>query len=355
MSFFAKAHRAIGNLDPTYDVDSTDRLKYVYTPWILCGTAFLVFAKEYVGQSIQCWAPRQWAGGWEQYAEQYCLVENTYFVKMNDSHLPAVEERENREIRYYQWVPFVLLLQALFLYLPRFFWKQLCSLIKIDLSSVTVALRNQAKKLDAPPAMESMLKPIRRSVWGYKLTLALLFSKMLSIAVIVGQILFIGWFMGAGYLHGLRVVVDVLSGRQWEESGNFPRVTFCDLEVRELGGAVHRWSLQCVLMINMFNEKIFVFLWWWFCVLLFISILNLFRWLIRLAFDSQRSFVTAVLESAVDDDFDNRDVSEFCRTTLKTDGVTIVRLIEENATIYQAADFLFPLWQEFLYGKLKTE
>lgn len=274
---------------------------------------------------------------------------------MNDSNLPAVEERENREIRYYQWVPFVLLLQALFLYLPRFFWKQLCHLTKIDLPSVTVALRNQAKKLGDPLSMDSIMRPARKGTWGYKLTAALLFTKMLSIAIVVGQVLFVGWFMGAGYLHGLRVVVDALSGRQWEQSGNFPRVTFCDLEVRQLGGAVHRWTLQCVLMINMFNEKIFVFLWWWFCVLLFLSLLNLIRWVIRLSFDSQRSFITAVLESALNDDFDARDAGEFCRTMLRTDGVTIVRLIEENATIYQAAEFIVPLWQEFMHGKMKTE
>ncbi|VDO87447.1 unnamed protein product [Heligmosomoides polygyrus] len=283
-------------------------MKYVYTPWILCGTAFLVFAHDYVGAPIQCWAPRQWSGGWEQYAEQYCLVENTYFVRMNDSNLPAVEERENREIRYYQWVPFVLLLQVELLH-----------------SRCTTPI----PEIDLPSRF--IVQLCASGTWGYKLTAALLFTKMLSIAIVVGQVLFVGWFMGAGYLHGLRVVVDALSGRQWEQSGNFPRVTFCDLEVRQLGGAVHRWTLQCVLMINMFNEKIFVFLWWWFCVLLFLSLLNLIRWVIRLSFDSQRSFITAVLvlfqESA--------DAGEFCRTMLRTDGVTIVRLIEENATIYQ--------------------
>ncbi|PIO75085.1 Innexin [Teladorsagia circumcincta] len=343
MSFFARAYYSIGHLDPTYDVDSSDRLKYVYTPWILCGTAFLIFAHEYVGAPIQCWAPKQWAGGWEQYAEQYCLIENTYFVRMNDSNLPDAREREDREIRYYQWVPFVLLLQAFLLYLPRLVWKQLQFLTKIDLPSVTVALRNEAKRITDPLNVASIMRPARRGVWGYKLTLSLLFTKMLSIVVVVGQVLFVGWFLGAGFLHGLRVVVDALNGRRWEESGNFPRVTFCDLEVRELGGAVHRWSLQCVLMINMFNEKIFVFLWWWFCILLFISILNLFRWLIRLSFDAQRSFITAVLESAINDDFDAREVSEFCRKTLKTDGVTIVRLIEENATIYQMSAIAVPI------------
>ncbi|KAL6730243.1 hypothetical protein Aduo_001228 [Ancylostoma duodenale] len=355
MAFFARARSVVGNLDPTYDVDSSDRLKYVYTPWILCGTAFLVFAKEYVGQAIQCWVPMQWKGGWEQYAEHYCLIENTYFVNMNDTHLPHVEQRENREIRYYQWVPFVLILLALFLYLPRFFWKQVQHITKIDLPTVTVALRNEAKKIRDPLNIKTLLKPARKGTWGYKLTLALLASKLLSIAVVFGEILFTGWFMGAGNLHGLRVVVDALNGRQWKNSGNFPRVTFCDLEVRELGGAVHRWSLQCVLMINMFNEKIFVFLWWWFCMLLFVSILNLFRWIIRLSFDSQRAFVTAVLESSISENVDSRDVSEFCKSGLKADGVTIVHLIEENATVYQAAEFLMPLWEEFMSAKAKVE
>ncbi|KAK6020915.1 hypothetical protein OSTOST_13423, partial [Ostertagia ostertagi] len=129
------------------------------------------------------------------------------------------------------WVPFVLLLQAFLLYLPRLVWKQLQFLTKIDLPSVTVALRNEAKRISDPLNVASIMRPARRGAWGYKLTLSLLFTKMLSIAVVVGQVLFVGWFLGAGFLHGLRVVVDVLNGRQWEESGNFPRVTFCDLEV----------------------------------------------------------------------------------------------------------------------------
>lgn len=51
---------------------------------------------------MQCWTPNQFAGGWESFAESYCFIENTYFVPMQDSNLPAAETREGREMIYYQ-------------------------------------------------------------------------------------------------------------------------------------------------------------------------------------------------------------------------------------------------------------
>ena len=64
-------------------------------------------------------------GGWEQYVENYCFVENTYWVKMYDDIPHSYKERDGRELQYYQWVPFVLALQALLFYIPRMIWKML--------------------------------------------------------------------------------------------------------------------------------------------------------------------------------------------------------------------------------------
>ncbi len=65
-------------------------------------------------------------GGWEQYVENYCFVENTYWLPMEQrpSSIPHAE-RSDMELQYYQWVPFVLALQALLFYMPRLVWRML--------------------------------------------------------------------------------------------------------------------------------------------------------------------------------------------------------------------------------------
>jgi len=68
--------------------------------------------------------------------------------------------------------------------------------------------------------------------------------------------------------------------QDWGYSERFPRVTLCEFEIR-YQSRVHNYIVQCVLTINLFNEKIFMFLWFWFIFLAGATAVNFLRWLFR--------------------------------------------------------------------------
>ena len=44
---------------------------------------------------------------------------------------------------------------------------------------------------------------------------------------------------------------------------------------------VHRFTVQCVLPINLFNEKIFIFIWFWLFAMAVVSLVSIVHWLAR--------------------------------------------------------------------------
>lgn len=98
-------------------------------------------------------------GAWERYIENYCFVENTYYVNVSAAlsnagnggggsayHFPSDRRvRKRYELRYYQWIPYILSLQAVLCFAPKLIFKVLysfsgrafCWLVKIEGNSVT--------------------------------------------------------------------------------------------------------------------------------------------------------------------------------------------------------------------------
>ncbi|CAH8662761.1 unnamed protein product [Heterobilharzia americana] len=105
-----------------------------------------------------------------------------------------------------------------------------------------------------------------------------------------GTVILLARFLGQTTIFfGPQLLTDLLAGTHWYQSGNFPRVTFCDLDMRRMGSNYHRYTLQCVLGINMFNEKIFIFLWFWFTGITLMNVHSFLHWCCRSTFQTSRA------------------------------------------------------------------
>lgn len=60
--------------------------------------------------------------------------------------------------------------------------------------------------------------------------------KLLYLLNAVGQFLVMNYFLEVKYLqYAQQVVFGLMTGRDWVESAEFPRIVFCDLTIRYLG------------------------------------------------------------------------------------------------------------------------
>jgi oligopeptide/dipeptide ABC transporter ATP-binding protein len=108
-----------GFLTDRNEDDFFDRLNYQYTPTLFILLAMINITKLYVGSAITCFSKAEFPKSWNEYSKDYCLIENTYYLRTDESIPLELETRNAKQISYYQWVPFMLILQAASFYLVR--------------------------------------------------------------------------------------------------------------------------------------------------------------------------------------------------------------------------------------------
>ena len=157
----------VPNVKTRKDDDFSDRLSYRYTTAILVIFALVVSTKQFVGDPISCWVPAHFTGNHEEYANNYCWIRNTYFLPY-DEYVPREHESHKRAmIPYYQWIPMILLVQALLFYLPIFVWRTLNAHAGVDVGSVVQAghtFTNTDKIEKREDTLDKMTKQMDRSV-----------------------------------------------------------------------------------------------------------------------------------------------------------------------------------------------
>ncbi|PIO68646.1 Innexin, partial [Teladorsagia circumcincta] len=277
------------------------------------------------GHPIECFVPAQFTRAMEQYTENYCWVQNTYWIPFQDLIPHRLDDRERRQIGYYQWVPFVLAVAALMFHIPSSVWRMLSSQSVAHLSlTIVVELHSSAQLIPDDALMYQREHGARKKnvyifavvrvgkFYGAYVSTVYVFIKSLHLCNVVLQFLLLNSFLEtAEYpLFGAHVLYDLLLGREWRDSGKFPRVTLCDFEIRVLG---------------------------------LITALNLLFWLCALASaHCRQNFVAKHL------DMESDQIGRFTDRFLRPDGVFLLQMIASHAGNLTCAKVTEALWLMFL-------
>ncbi len=372
----------IGEIKIRNDDDFVDRLSRRYTTFFLVLFAILVSTKQYVGEPINCWVPARFTENHEEYANKICWVSNTYYLPFS-SRVPK-NKAEAHKIGYYQWIPMILLTQSILFFVPCIVWRLLNKRSGINIKAIVDAaitcqrattfgesrdtsVRYMVNHLDAylganrteiTGCWSRLKKTLSKKcfcicgrIYGNYLTTVYLFSKLLYIGNTVGQLFMLNMFLGTDYhMFGVHVINALFHGEIWRPTERFPRVTLCDFEVRELGN-VNQHTVQCVLPINLFNEKIYIFIWFWFVFVAIVTILSFVHWFSKSY--RRRAQVEYVKKNLRVMDRINRETdiqaTKFCNEYLRQDGVFVLRLVAKNAGDLIAAELAAGLFD--IYGR----
>jgi len=347
--------------------DSIDRLNYSITTGILLFFALLVASKQHFGSPIQCMVPAEFPAGWDQYVNSYCFVQNTYMLPDDQLVPDDMNERGEAELGYYQWVPFVFLFQAVMFAVPNTIWKVLQRQSHLNFDAVISeaikirALSGSERKQRLQELSEFVFASIRsgqrqpslltklffKGRYGSYSIVVYIITKALYVGNIVLQFFFFNYLIGTNYNNfwGIKLLNDINMGEEWAVSTLFPRVTLCDIEQRHFGD-ITRYTVQCVLAINMLNEKLFVFIWFWFAFVGICSTLSLVYYLVMFVPSPIR--VSSALFYIDDEEINRQRFHQYVANTLRADGVLLLKLVDSHAGGVVAHGLATNLWHNYL-------
>ncbi|VDD77938.1 unnamed protein product [Mesocestoides corti] len=352
--------------------DLADRANFQWSVIVLLISMILVTVRQYFMAPLVCYLPTTVSGGnAESYVTNLCWVEGTFPINLTSgvvSHELKAWSSMNPEImNYYQWVPLVLGLQAILYYIPRIIWsiftynrtgtdlqnlaRTANNATKEDGEKREKLVRHMAKSLElllfsrreyhdrreGRVAKIITILPGKRH--GNNLIYYYIFIKILYVLVGIMQLYLMYAFLRfdkkEGYFFfGWRILDDIRKGKPWTETQVFPRVGACRHSLQHVA-AENKLFAQCVLPINMLNEKIYVFLYFFLASVMVFTILSIPLWMYRISKKRQRHFVRRFLKMADVYNRDDRQLKElidrFINEFLRQDGHFLLRMLSMNA------------------------
>jgi len=283
------------------------RLHYQFTFAILWVAAAMVASQEYIdskGSAIQCMQDKGSAVP-GNIMNNFCWIMSTYTMdkhydggSRNEDWIhpgvgPLTPEDEKTYHAYYLWVPYMLFFQAACFYVPHWIWKQIeGGLLENIVKGLTEEMSGEARKGKvtqlANYMKDRLANPWDHKVWAIKYYVC----EILNFVNICLQIHLTDLFLGRAF-SDFGLAAASWSSQEAEYRTDplikvFPRMTKCHFNRFGGSGTIEKLDALCVLGMNIINEKVYVFLWFWFMGLAVVTGASLLWRLVPLLVPSTR-------------------------------------------------------------------
>lgn len=207
---------------------------------------------------------------------------------------------------------------------------------------------------------------------GNYLMVLYLFIKLTFIANCISQMFLLNLLLGHEFhKFGFELIDKILNGKGWDTGSRiFPKISMCDFRIREVGNpkVSHRYTVQCVLPINLFNQQIFTFIWFWYVIVLFINIYSIVVWTYRFLPSKRLRYIKRRIdimrqalfwrnknplnfeqmpESLQMHEFEIEIIQHFVHEYLESDGLFILRVLSSNTSDFVCTELIQELWKYY--------
>lgn len=281
-------------------VDTTNivwRLHNRATVYVLVFFTILLSARAYFGDPIDCITSAPSIV--RQSMNSFCWTLGTYisndpkFVRASwdfieiGQRMGRIPREERVYQKYYQWVSFILAIQAFFFSLPKHLWRftegsrmeTLCD----GLTSILPPDAWNGKRRGQ--TLHYLTQEPRRKQLGY--AFMFIFCELLNFVLVLLNMLLMNFIFGGFWYNYQPAITALLSldMDSWisENSLVFPKLAKCEFLTVGPSGSKQIHDGLCLLPQNIVNEKIFAFLWLWFICLALLSGIQICYRLVQLS------------------------------------------------------------------------
>uniref|UniRef100_A0A1I7ULZ7 Innexin n=3 Tax=Caenorhabditis tropicalis TaxID=1561998 RepID=A0A1I7ULZ7_9PELO len=373
-----------------------DRL-HLFTVFLLGFFVLLTGAKQHFGNPIDCMLPRQHdeLKSWREYIHSFCLFYGTFRYELNNQTSHFGSYTEDATVNYYQWVPFFFAFQVCCFLLPFWCWTYMQTLIYIDMAFIV----EYAGRINSEKTFEKTKEKVDRLVsylhdhfkyrrahkMGYFSWItfnsafpSVLYSltKLFFIANVIVQINLVckfldvdSWTWGFDLLEKFmypaprtpdfytysdkQKFAAVISNGHYNRFQYFPILVGCEYQLQESVDNFVNHKTQCIIPMNVINEKIFIGLYFWLLVLAALSVIGTVKWILRIK--SRRlneimiySLIKKTLEHEQIDSSNYKYQYEFVNEYLRADGILLIYFMMDTNGFLKTEEVIGALYKKYV-------